>query len=278
MGSTKREIAHNFSPHGIINKDGSIDRLSGNEIEENLSSRLFLPTSVDASKKLPLLLYYHGGGFCIETPFSLTYHSYLKTLVAEAEIIAVSVDYRRAPEHPIPVPYDDSWTPLKWAASLVNGDGCTSLEIVLAPGGNIAHHMGMRYGQERLPGINVAGTVLIHPYFWGKERIGNEVNEREAVREGIDAIGCDDPLINPIKDARLPSLGGSKMLVFIAGNDVLRDRGWLYYETLNKNGWGGKVEIMEAKEEVHVFHLSNPSSVNAVAMRRKFISFMHEDR
>jgi len=90
--------------------------------------------------------------------------------------------------------------------------------------------------------------------------------------------GCDDPLINPIKDARLPSLGGSKMLVFIAGNDVLRDRGWLYYETLNKNGWGGKVEIMEAKEEVHVFHLSNPSSVNAVAMRRKFISFMHEDR
>jgi hypothetical protein len=68
------------------------------------------------------------------------------------------------------------------------------------------------------------------------------------------------------------------MLVFIAGNDVLRDRGWLYYETLNKNGWGGKVEIMEAKEEVPVFHLSNPSSVNAVAMRRKFISFMHEDR
>jgi len=66
--------------------------------------------------------------------------------------------------------------------------GCTSLEIVLAPGGNIAHHMGMRYGQERLPGINVAGTVLIHPYFWGKERIGNEVNEREAVREGIDAL------------------------------------------------------------------------------------------
>uniref|UniRef100_B9HRY7 Alpha/beta hydrolase fold-3 domain-containing protein n=1 Tax=Populus trichocarpa TaxID=3694 RepID=B9HRY7_POPTR len=238
MGSTKREIAHNFSPHGIINKDGSIDRLSGNEIEENLSSRLFLPTSVDASKKLPLLLYYHGGGFCIETPFSLTYHSYLKTLVAEAEIIAVSVDYRRAPEHPIPVPYDDSWTPLKWAASLVNGDGPEEWLNIHADFGRV--------------------------YFAG--------DSAGAWR------GCDDPLINPIKDARLPSLGGSKMLVFIAGNDVLRDRGWLYYETLNKNGWGGKVEIMEAKEEVHVFHLSNPSSVNAVAMRRKFISFMHEDR
>ena len=68
------------------------------------------------------------------------------------------------------------------------------------------------------------------------------------------------------------------MLVFIAGNDVLRDRGWLYFETLNKNGWGGKVEIMAAEEEVHVFHFSNPSSVNAVDMRRKLISFIHEDR
>jgi acetyl esterase/lipase len=259
-----------------------------------------LDFSSQQAKKLPLLLYYHGGGFCNETPFSPTCHSYLKTLVAEAEIIVVSVDYRRAPEHPIPVPYDDSWTALKWAASHVNGDGPEEWLNIHADfgrvsfagdsaGGNIAHHMAMRYGQERLPGINVAGTVLIHPYLWGKERIGNEVNEREAVREGIDAMwhvacslattsGCDDPLINPIKDARLPSLGGSKMLVFIAGNDVLRDRGWLYYETLNKNGWGGKVEIMEAKEEVHVFHLSNPSSVNAVAMRRKFISFINEDR
>jgi hypothetical protein len=74
---------------------------------------------------------------------------------------------------------------------------------VLAPGGNIAHHMGMRYGQERLPGINVAGTVLIHPYFWGKERIGNEVNEREAVREGIDAmwhVACPLRLV----DATIP--------------------------------------------------------------------------
>ena len=97
-------MATKLSPLLLIPKSNVLSKDVVYAQEENLSSRLFLPTSVDASKKLPLLLYYHGGGFCIETPFSLTYHSYLKTLVAEAEIIAVSVDYRRTPEHPIPVP------------------------------------------------------------------------------------------------------------------------------------------------------------------------------
>lgn len=43
------------------------------------------------------------------------------SLVAEANVIAISVDYRLAPEYPIPIAYEDSWAALKWVASHCNG-------------------------------------------------------------------------------------------------------------------------------------------------------------
>ncbi|CAK7329854.1 unnamed protein product [Dovyalis caffra] len=314
MDAAKPEVALDLSPFIILYKDGRVERLLGNEIvppsldpksnvlskdvvyskEAELSCRLYLPTGVAPGQKLPILIYIHGGGFCVESAFSPIYHNYVNALVAEAEVIAVSVDYRRVPEHPLPIPYDDSWNALKWVASHANGDGPEAWlnnhadlrRVYLAgdsAGGNIAHHMAMRFGQEKLIGVNVAGIVLIHPYFWGKEPIGNEVNELKRVLKGISATwhlacpttsGCDDPLINPTTDPKLASLGCSKVFVAVAEKDLLRDRGLLYSETLKKRGGGGVIEIMEAKGEDHVFHLFNPTCYNAVAMLKKIASFV----
>ncbi|KMT16556.1 hypothetical protein BVRB_3g048490 [Beta vulgaris subsp. vulgaris] len=60
-------------------------------------------------KKLPLLLYFHGGGFCLESTFSSKYHNYLNSLASEAQvmIVFVSVEYRRAPKDRLPAAYHD---------------------------------------------------------------------------------------------------------------------------------------------------------------------------
>ncbi|CDP17008.1 unnamed protein product [Coffea canephora] len=58
--------------------------------------------------KLPLLVYLHGGGFLIKSAFSPTYHAHLNVVVAEAGVVAVSINYRLAPEHPLPLVYEDS--------------------------------------------------------------------------------------------------------------------------------------------------------------------------
>ncbi|URE05521.1 Carboxylesterase family [Musa troglodytarum] len=81
---------------GVASKDVLVDPVS------NLTARLYLPdlSGSPPDKKIPVLVYYHGGGFVIETAFSPTYHNYLNSLVAAAGVVAVSVDYRRAPEHP----------------------------------------------------------------------------------------------------------------------------------------------------------------------------------
>ncbi|GAV89260.1 Abhydrolase_3 domain-containing protein [Cephalotus follicularis] len=132
--------------------------------------------------------YFHGGWFCIETAFSPTYHNFLNTLVAAANIIAVSVDYRRAPEHTVPIAYDDSWTAVKWFSSHSNGSGNEDWlyshvdfkQVFFAgdnAGANIAQNMGFRIGNEKLDCLNVSGIVLIHPYFWGNQLIGNETED-----------------------------------------------------------------------------------------------------
>ncbi|KAK9942154.1 hypothetical protein M0R45_007836 [Rubus argutus] len=254
------ELAHDFSPIAKVYKDGRIERLLGTSTvpasidpqtgvqskdlvisnEPLISARLYIPksTTAESTQKLPLLVYFHGGGFCIESAFSPTYHYYLNGLVSEANVVAVSVDYRLAPEHPLPAAYEDSWAALKWVGSHYGGTGpeewlnrYADLDRVFfsgdSCGANIAHNMGLRIGSEKL------------------------------------------------EDPKLGELGCGKVLVCVAEKDTLKDRGWYYSESLKKSGWNGVVEVLEAKDEQHVFHLFNPNSENAVAMRSKISSFMN---
>ncbi|KAJ0077382.1 hypothetical protein Patl1_36164 [Pistacia atlantica] len=271
------ELAHDFSPFIRVYKDGRVERLMGTEIlppssngtveskdvvfspETGLSAGLFAPKIRNPDQKLPLLVYIHGGCFCFGTPFSATYHNYLNALVHEANIIAVSVDYRRAPEHPVYFAGDSS-------------------------GANTAHFMGLRCGQEKPEGVKVAGIILIHPYFWGSEPIGAEVNHLER-REFVEKFwrfvcpatsGCDDPLFNPVADPKLASLESCRVLVCVTEKDLYRDRGWFYYEKLKESEWRGVVEIIETKGEDHVFHLFNPSSENAVALLKQIGFFINQ--
>jgi len=120
--------------------------------EIGVSARLYLPKlDGHSSRKLPVLVYYHGGGFCVGSASSAPLHSYLNSLVAKANILVVSVDYRLAPEHPVPVAYDDSWLALQWVVShSVSGteawltDHADFGHLYLfgdSAGANIAHNM-----------------------------------------------------------------------------------------------------------------------------------------
>uniref|UniRef100_A0A2P2IN98 Uncharacterized protein MANES_10G066400 n=1 Tax=Rhizophora mucronata TaxID=61149 RepID=A0A2P2IN98_RHIMU len=313
MDATESEVVQDFFPFVRVYKNGQIERFLGTEIvspslddpktgvqskdvvystEANLSSRLYLPKDTSTNQKLPLLVYFHGGGFVVETAFSPLYQNYLNSLVAEARVMAVSVDYRRAPEHELPVAHDDCWTALKWVASHFDRNGPEEWlnshadfgRVFCAgdsAGANIAHNMAMRCGQEKIPGIDLKGIVLIHPYFWGKDPVGDEESEGRDKHERFwrfvcpATSGCDDPLINPVADPNFASLGCPKVLVIVAGKDFLKHRGRYYYENLKKCGWSGEVEIMEAEGEGHVFHMFNPAGQNSVAMLQKISALLN---
>src|SRR4051812_36651734 len=87
----------------------------------------------------PLLLFIHGGGWVIGN--LETHEPFCVHVAIELDLPVVAVDYRLAPEHPFPTPFDDSLAAARWVAS--NGDafGRRATSVFLAgdsAGGNLA--------------------------------------------------------------------------------------------------------------------------------------------
>ncbi|XP_074306906.1 putative carboxylesterase 2 [Silene latifolia] len=318
----KEDLLHDFRPVLVIYKDGrverflgtqsippSIDSLTGVEskdvvvsTETGVSVRLYKPQGLKSNEKVPLLVYFHGGAFLVETASSPLYHSYLNVLSSKGNIIVVSVDYNRAPEHPLPAAYDDSWAALQWVKSGFSGaepwlsTHVDPARVFLAgdsAGANLSHHMAMRIAKSNNPDGKIAlkGLVLAHPYFWGTDRIGSESQKLNLTGDGpisetmIDKMwklahpgttGCDDPWINPSMDPELGELAGEKVLVFVAEQDTLRDRGVYYKDLLVKSGWKGEVQVIETEGENHVFHLYDPVSPKAAELMDQFVEFINK--
>jgi len=149
---------------GVTSKDVVLDAGTG------LSARLYLPKlQAEPSKKLPVLVYFHGGAFLIESADSATYHTYVNPLAAAAGVLAVSVSYRLAPEHPLPAAYEDSWAALQWAASAEDewiaehGDVARLFLAGDSAGANIVHDMLLRASGDG-GGPRIEGAVMLHPW------------------------------------------------------------------------------------------------------------------
>ncbi|XP_027362533.1 2-hydroxyisoflavanone dehydratase-like [Abrus precatorius] len=269
-----------------------------------LFARLFLPKlsqSNHHNKKLPILVYFHGGAFCYESAFAAHHTKYCNLIASQASLIIVSIEHRKAPEHFLPTAYHDCWAGLSWVAShatpnptnsdpwLINhGDFSKIFTGGDSSGANIVHNVAMRAGVEALPGgVKVYGAYLNHPYFWGAKPIGSEpVTGFEEIPQSLiwkfaypDAPGgLDNPMINPLAlgAPSLASIGCSKMLVTVAGKDHLhfRDRAVLYYEAVKESGWKGQVQLFEEEGEDHVYYMYDIQTEKAKKFIKVVVDFL----
>jgi acetyl esterase len=86
----------------------------------------------------PVLVYLHGGGWICGSPVT---HRKLGYRFAEAGYLVFNVDYRLAPEHPFPAPFDDCLEAVRWASRVAQRYGGDASRLAVggdSAGGNLS--------------------------------------------------------------------------------------------------------------------------------------------
>ena len=263
-----------------------------------ITARIFVPSDFDreSQTQLPLVVYFHGGGFCFCSTTWSSYHIFLGGLCARSRCIVFSVDYRLAPEHRLPVPYDDCCAALDWlvAHAKVGGDVWLQKADVSrvflsgeSAGGNIVHHLALRLLQEPLGLLSVRGLLIIHPFFGGVERMEEEkADEMKDHMHATDTlwrlslpVGADrDHSFSNFANAEVPEnlwREFPKVVIFVAGKDFVKPRGVAYGAFLESKG-AKEVAVVTAEKEVHAYHILFPSSKATKLLQSQMAEFIHQ--
>jgi acetyl esterase len=201
--------------------------------------------SPESSRALPIVVYYHGGGWVIG---DLDYQDTACRYIANhTPACVVSVDYRLAPEHKFPAPFDDSYAALEWVAANAASIGGDAGRIAVAgdsAGGNLAAAVAIKARDAGGPAL--AHQLLVYPVTNHSydtpsysENAEGYLLTREAMRwfwnhylnhEGEGG----DMRASPLRVADAAGLPAATIIT--AGFDPLRDEGKAYAERLRAAG------------------------------------------
>ncbi|XP_059655537.1 probable carboxylesterase 6 [Cornus florida] len=269
---------------GVTSRDMVINKCT------NIWARFYVPKC--HNKQLPLLVYFHGGGFCVGSASWSCYHEFLARLAANAGCLIVSVNYRLAPENPLPAAYDDGFQALMWLKqqSLCGNNEwwsrqCNFSSIFLAgdsAGANIAHNVALRlcsssgFEAMDLKPLGFKGTILIQPFFGGEVRTNSEKYMVQPPRSALSLAASDaywrmslpasasrdHPCCNPVAKGltKLEDLRLLPTLVCVSELDILKDRDLEFCAALASAG--KKVEHVVYNGVGHAFQILNKSQLS----------------
>jgi acetyl esterase/lipase len=218
------------------------------------------------------VLYIHGGGMVTGNHrFGL---EEVAAWVEELGVVALSIDYRLAPEHPHPTPVEDCYAGLVWArdhAADLGFDAGRLLVAGVSAGGGLAAGVALLARDRLLPPI--LGQILLEPMLDDRldtpssfELDGDGIWDRQANLVGWTALLGDargGPDVSPYAaPARAEDLSGLAPAYLDVGSvEVFRDEVVSYAARI----WqaGGTAELHVWSGGFHGFDLFAPGSALA---------------
>ncbi|KIW23056.1 uncharacterized protein PV07_11288 [Cladophialophora immunda] len=196
--------------------------------------------------RLPMFYVCHGGGWTVGGHDSEAIMNL--TSCVQAGITVISVDYRRAPEHPFPTPMNDAFEGLLWVL-----DNAASLQVdpskVIvggsSSGANLAAAVALRARDSGLQGI--IGQVLNIPALCHPKHFPTSKYELLSFAQNKDSPTTNSERMQWFWDQYLPDQnthayanpllasshsGLPPCLIQVAGMDPLRDEGMAYASAL----------------------------------------------
>lgn len=134
----------------------------------DLPARVYRPEGTE-DEKLPVLVYWHGGGWVIANID--VYDGGARALAKMAKAVVISCHYRQAPEHKFPAAHDDAFAQYKWIrgnTGVFSSDGAQIAVAGESAGANLAIGVAVAARDAGIDGPK--HMVLVYPV------AGNDMN------------------------------------------------------------------------------------------------------
>ena len=95
-----------------------------------LAIKVYTPARAGDDKPLPVVVFYHGGGFVLDNTAGS--EASARAIAEPSGAIVVTPEYRLAPEHKFPAAQDDSLAAYKWVLENAASFGADSSRVALA--------------------------------------------------------------------------------------------------------------------------------------------------
>jgi len=230
-------------------KVGRIEHLLIPGKDNEILARVFYPRDDD---NLPVIVYFHGGGWVIANLD--VYEPSCRALCNAAEAIVVSVAYRQAPEDKYPAAVEDAYAAYSWVAQNAGQLGGDPTRVAIAgesAGGNLAAVVCQMVKEKGGP--PPVAQLLIYPVtdLRGREYPSYEENtDSKPLNTAMlpwfykyyleDESQKNEPTASPILAESLSGLPPA--IVITAENDPLRDEGEAYAKRLADAGVSVKTQ------------------------------------
>jgi acetyl esterase len=211
-----------------------------------IPARVYWPQGVDKTQAVPIIVYFHGGGFTVGSV--QIFDALTRSLANATHAVVVSIDYRLAPANPYPAAVEDCYAATEWVAENAASFGGDPKKLAVAgdsAGGNLSAVVALK--ARDAGGPTIAAQIMYYPavdltdaHYDSKEKFSNGFGLSSASGDKFEYAYAakvqdhKDPYLSPLYVSSVAGLPPA--LIVTEGFDPLTGPANAYADRLEQGG------------------------------------------